>query len=116
MESIKAAEEELETAKKEAEDDCLLLLLLCLDGRNPANQSRLVVYPENLQDFIHPRVVQEFRTINSISVSPTSGLNLQDLQVPSLWFPTHQKSRSYLAATFWQLPGAEKGRCLRSVG
>ena len=45
MESIKAAEEELETAKKEAEDDCLLLLLLCLDGRNPANQSRLIVYP-----------------------------------------------------------------------
>ena len=45
MESIKAAEEELETAKKEAEDDCLLLLPLCLDGRNPANQLRLVVYP-----------------------------------------------------------------------
>ena len=59
MESIKAAEEELETAKKEAEDDCLLLLLLCLDGRNPANQSRLIVYP----------II-------------TSSLNLQDLQEP----------------------------------
>ena len=107
MESIKAAEEELETAKKEAEDDSLLLLLLCLDGRNPANQLRLVVYPENFQDFIHPWVVQEFWTINSISVSPTSSLNLQD-QKGTLSVKSPIKN----PAATWQLPSRSWKRAM----
>ena len=84
MESIKAAEEELETAKKEAEDDGSLLLLLYMSWwkKSSDHQLRLVVFLAKIYRIFKKSRVKR----RSFSVSPTSSLNLQDLQeYPLCW-------------------------------